>query len=100
MLDRLGRTAARRHWRFIGVWLAGAAVIVALAIASGGHTFDDFTIPDTESQSALDLLESRFPAQSGASATVVLHATTGTLEGQADAIEQAVANLRALPQKP
>ena len=50
------------------------------AVASGGHTFDDFTLPGTESQAALDLLESRFPAQSGATATVVLHAPTGTLE--------------------
>lgn len=100
LLDRLGRVAARRHWRFIAGWLIGAVAIGGLAVASGGETFDNFRIPDSESQTALDLLESRFPAQSGGAATVVFHAPTGTLEDPSvqGAIEETAANLAKLPQ--
>ena len=101
-LDRLGRTAFRRHWRVIGAWVGAALAIAALAIATGGHTFDNFTIPGSQAQTALDLLESRFPAQSGGSATVVFHARTGTLASSSSeaAVEQSVANLHALPGSP
>jgi RND superfamily putative drug exporter len=101
-LDRLGRTAFRRHWRVIGAWVGAALAIGALAIATGGHTFDNFTIPGSQAQTALDLLESRFPAQSGGSATVVFHAGTGTLASASSeaAVEQSVANLRELPGSP
>ena len=101
-LDRLGRTAARRHRTFIAVWVLGAMAIVALAVASGGHPFDNFTIPNTESQTAIDLLESRFTEQSGATATVVFHASSGTLAtgAGAAAVEASVSNIKALPQAP
>ena len=41
------------------------------AIAIGGSFKDDFTVPGIESQKAQDLLEQRFPAQSGTQATLV-----------------------------
>ena len=47
--------------------------------ASGGRTFDNFKIPNAESQTAADLLTSRFAQQSGTSATVVFQARSGTL---------------------
>jgi RND superfamily putative drug exporter len=102
LLDRLGRTAARRHRRFIAVWVLGAIAIAGLAIASGGRTFDNFTIPGAESQTAIDLLESRFPEQSGATATVVFRAPSGTLATPAaeTAIESTIAGLKNLPQAP
>jgi len=102
LLERLGRFAARRHWVVIGAWVLAAIAIVAFARASGGHTFDDFTIPGAQSQTAVDLLESRFPAQSGASANVVFHARTGTLTapGAEAAVSESVAALKQLPQEP
>ena len=51
--------------------------LTAGAIAAGGGFEDDFTVPGIESQRAQDLLDSRFPAQSGTEATVVL---TGDLD--------------------
>jgi RND superfamily putative drug exporter len=101
-LERLGRLAARRHWVVIGVWVLIAIAIVVFAKASGGHTFDHFTIPGAESQTALDLLESRFPEQSGANANVVFHARSGTLESAAAeaAVAKSVAALKQLPQDP
>ena len=76
-LDRLGRTAARRHWWFIGAWLLAAVGAVFLAVSLDGQTNDNFTIPDTQSQQALDLLEADFPQMAGATATVVFNAPQG-----------------------
>ena len=45
--------------------------LIGGAIAVGGAFKDDFTVPGIESQRAHDLLEQRFPAQSGTSATLV-----------------------------
>jgi len=102
LLDRLGRTAARRHRIFIAAWVLGAIAIAALAIANGGHTFDNFTIPGTQSQTAIDLLESRFPQQSGASATVVFHAPAGSLSASEleTAIGQSLTDIKGLPEAP
>jgi RND superfamily putative drug exporter len=101
LLDRLGRFAARRHWVVIGIWIVATIAIVFFATASGGKTFDDFTIPGAESQTAADLLETRFPAQSGGNASVVFHARTGTLEdAKAEAgIAASMAKLEKLPQQ-
>jgi len=57
--------------------LATLAVLLSLtlliggAVAAGGAFKDDFTVPGIESQRAQDLLEQRFPAQSGTQATLV-----------------------------
>jgi putative drug exporter of the RND superfamily len=51
--------------------------------------------PGAQSQKAEDLLEERFPAQAGGTASVVFHAKSGTLTDPANqaAIEQTQANL-------
>ena len=65
--------------------LATAAILLSLtlfiggAVAAGGAFKDDFTVPGIESQRAQDLLEQRFPTQSGTDATLVFSADTGTL---------------------
>jgi RND superfamily putative drug exporter len=45
-----------------------AVVLVAVGVAAGaagGSFVDDFRTPGTESQSAVDVLDQRFPAASG-----------------------------------
>jgi RND superfamily putative drug exporter len=65
-LFALGRTVARlRRWVAV-VWLVLLACAIAFAAFSGGKTTDNFTIPNTESQDAVSLLEQRMPAYSGA----------------------------------
>ena len=94
-LDRLGRTAARHKWPTIGVWVLIAVVVVAWGKAAGGKTTDVYTIPGAQSQRAQDLLEERFPAQAGGTASVVFQVKSGTLDDPAAraAIEQTQANL-------
>ena len=83
-LDRLGRRAARHHWIVIGLWLVIAVGLVFAAEASGGETVDNFTIPGTQSQDAADLLEDRFPSQSGDTASVVYEARQGKVTDPAN----------------
>jgi len=101
MLQRLGRSAARHHWRFVVGWFIIALAIVTWSQAEGGKERDDFTIPGSESQAALDLLEQDFPNIAGATATVVFHARTGTLETTEaqQAISATVAHLEQLRDK-
>ena len=98
-LERLGRGSARHRWRVVLIWLVAAVGLVAAAIAAGGTTNDDFSIPGTPSQEAEDLLEADFPSQAGGSASVVFEATTGSLgdSGNAQAIGATQANLEKLP---
>src|SRR5215212_3616514 len=49
------------------------------AIAIGGSFKDDFTVPGIESQKTQDMLEQRFPTESGTRATVVFTTDNGGL---------------------
>jgi RND superfamily putative drug exporter len=98
-LARLGRATARRPWRVIAVWLAAAAIVVAASIAAGGTLVDEFTIPDSDAQRAVDLLEERFPARAGDSATLVFAVEDGRLDdGSArEAVERALGAAAHVP---
>ena len=100
-LYRLGRGAALHPWRVIAVWVVLAVGVVGLNRSVGGETTDDFRLPGTESQQAIDLLDTRFPTQAGASGQVVFH-IAGTADGGGGlaagparaAIDATVADLR------
>src|SRR6185436_12460340 len=72
--------AAASHWkRSLAIVVALLVALGLLASVAGGSFTDDFSSPGTESQQAMDLLEHRFPAQSGDTATVVFAVQDGTL---------------------
>jgi RND superfamily putative drug exporter len=77
LLARWARFAVRRKWPVIGGWVAIIAVLAMLSTQFGGDYDPSFTIPNVESQAALDLLEERFPEVSGDSATIVFQAADG-----------------------
>ena len=79
LLSRLASLAGRRPRLATAAVLLAVPLILAAAIAAGGSFKDDFTVPGIESQKAQDLLEARFPAQSGTQATVVFRARDGSL---------------------
>jgi RND superfamily putative drug exporter len=99
VLERLGRFAVRHHWWFIVVWVLVAAVLVVYAGALKADTTDNFTVPGTESQTALDLLQQDFPQLSGTSGTLVFQAGSGAITDPANAavVNQVVQNVSALP---
>ncbi len=78
LLYRLGRMTVRRKWRVLGVWILALVLIQVVGSQLGGAAIDDFNVPGTESQQAIDLLAERFPAQAGRSGQVVFQAPAGT----------------------
>ncbi|WP_460070429.1 MMPL family transporter [Streptomyces sp. YKOK-I1] len=102
-LYRLGRLAFRRRRLFLMAWIVVlAAVGVGAARVSGGTT-DDFTLPGTQSEKAIDLLGKEFPQASagGATARVVFEAPAGqklTSAAHQGEIAALVAGLRSAPQ--
>jgi RND superfamily putative drug exporter len=101
ILYRLGHWSVRHRRWVLGAWLALLIGVSALAGALGGTTNDAFTIPGTESQRAMDLLEERFPEQSGSSARLVFASegdtplTDPTLQA---GVEAALAEAAAAPE--
>ncbi|MFI2286436.1 MMPL family transporter [Streptomyces niveus] len=102
-LYRLGRLAFRRRWRVLLAWVA-VLVAAGIGISSvSGSTTDDFTLPGTQSQRAIDLLEAEFPqaSASGATARVVVEAPDGeklTSAAHKAQVEALVDELRTAPQ--
>src|SRR5688572_8448621 len=71
LLSLIASAAARRPRIATLLVLIGLVGCIGGAVAVGGAFKDDFTVPGIESQKAQDLLEQRFPAQSGTQATLV-----------------------------
>lgn len=102
-LYRLGRFAYVKRRLVALVWLAIVGAVVGGAATLSDSTSDSFTVPGTESQEALDVLEERFPeaAADGATARVVFVAPEGeTLDEPAnrEIVEDVVATIQAGPQ--
>lgn len=101
VLYRLGGLCVRHRWRVIAAWVLLLIVLFALAELVQRPASSNLTIPGTQSQQALDLLNSRFPGAGGAQAQVVF-STTGSdpLTSSADrtAIEASLSQLRHAPE--
>src|SRR4029453_16939192 len=97
---RLGRAVANPPWRTLAAWLVAAVVIVAGSLTAGGTLADEFTIPNSEAQTAVDLLEERVPARAGDSAALVLAARSGRLDSSAarKTVNRALAAAAAAPE--
>ena len=83
---------------FIG-WVAIAVIASVLAQAVGRSYSTNFTLPGTESQHALNLLGSEFPAQSGDVDTFVFHTSAGTIDSPAvkTAMVKAITRISGFP---
>jgi RND superfamily putative drug exporter len=58
-------------------WIAALIGVGMLAGAAGSDFSEEFKLPASDSQEAFDLLETKFPAQSGDSAQIVFKADAG-----------------------
>jgi putative drug exporter of the RND superfamily len=98
-MSRLTRwTIAHRRLVAIG-WVAVAVAVLAISSSVGTRKANNFSLPNTGSQRATDLLTSRFPAQAGDSDQIVFHARTGTLGDPAlrRDVAAAIARVSKLP---
>ncbi len=76
MLQRLARTSYHRRWWVVAAWLVLLVGLNALNSAAGGTFRDEFKLPGSESQDAVDLLQAKgFDTLGGFQGTLVIQAT-------------------------
>ncbi len=93
-LYRLGRWVAQRAKLVLVVWLVALLGSGIVAVAAGGELQDDLTIPGTEAQEGIDVLERQFPEAAGTSGQVLFVAPEGEQVGRhRDEIEDIVDRL-------
>jgi RND superfamily putative drug exporter len=78
MLKLTRWTTAHRRTVVVAWFVLAAGVLVA-SQAIGKRNANNFSLPNTDSQRAVDLLQGRFPAQAGDADQIVFHTRTGTL---------------------
>ena len=94
LLARLGRSAFRHRRAVLAMWLLVLVLVGAAAAGFRGPTDNQFTIPGTESQRALDVLAKRLPAATTASADVVFAPPAGQTV-TSPAVQAAIADVLA-----
>jgi RND superfamily putative drug exporter len=77
LLYRLGLLCFRHRRLVVVIWLVLLVALGGAAAAFQAPTANNFTIPGTEAQRALDNLQKQFPAASGVTGTVVVAAPPG-----------------------
>ncbi|WP_344243209.1 MMPL family transporter [Actinocorallia libanotica] len=94
-----GRTAswAQRHrWSALLLWVLTVAVVTAGSQMAGSAYQNDFSLPGTDSQAALELMERHGATQAGASVQIVLQ-DEGGLEDDRPRVERMLTAVRGLP---
>ncbi|SKA96267.1 putative drug exporter of the RND superfamily [Agreia bicolorata] len=98
LLYSIGAFSARRHFLIIAAWLLLAVAALGGAHVLNGQMQQSVEIPGTESQTAIDMLETRFPQASGGSAKVIFEAPAGDdIDNYSSEISAISKNLGAMP---
>jgi putative drug exporter of the RND superfamily len=100
-LYAVGGFSFRRRRLVLGTWLAILVAVVVAGLGLGGEPSDDFSIPGTESQRAVEQLQQEMPAFSGAQTQITFAAVGGarlTDPAVAAGIDRSIANLRTVRQ--
>jgi putative drug exporter of the RND superfamily len=89
---------AHRRTVIVG-WVLIAVGMTVIATAVGRQYANNFSLPNTESQHVVDLLQSEFPTQQGDVDQIVFSTTTGTVKSPAvrDAIEPLLKQVQTMP---
>jgi RND superfamily putative drug exporter len=99
-LFTLGAASFRRRWLVLGTWLAVLLGVALAFVGFRGEPSDNFTIPGTESQRAVEQLQQNLPVYSGAQTQITFAAPENlavTDPRFAAPIDQAVQTLNTIP---
>jgi len=98
LLARLARTLAQ-HWKRSLAVAIVVLILLGVAAGAGGEAADDFSIPGTDSQQALDLFKAHSPAFAGADSTLVFSVDEGRITDpqNREAVDGALADVAKLP---
>ena len=100
-LYRLARWCFRHRRRVLAGWLLAVIVVVVLSVVGHGTENNSITIPGTESQQVVDLLQQKIPAFSGAQTQIVFvspGSQSVTSSADSAAIKQAIDQMAKVPQ--
>lgn len=77
MLEGLARFSYRHKWLMLFIWIVILAGTAGLSQALGGQLNNNFNLPGTETQRAVNILETKMPARSGDAGQIVFRAENG-----------------------
>lgn len=100
-LFRVGGWSFKHRWWVIAAWVVVIVALASLAFTVKQPVATNVTIPGTEAQQALDLLNQQFPGAGGAQAQVVFSVAppaTLTAPAQQQAIAATLAGIKKDPQ--
>jgi putative drug exporter of the RND superfamily len=96
--QRLAAWSYRHRWSAVALWVAVLAAVTIASQAAGSDYHNDFSLPGTQSQRALDALREHAPAQAGDSVQIVVQDSGGVRTPQTRArVEAMLAKVRSLP---
>ncbi|OIK00188.1 MMPL family transporter [Streptomyces monashensis] len=101
LLYRIGRGAFRHRRAVLAAWLLTLTAVVTCVITFGGTTNDEFTVPGSPAQTAMDTLKTELPSAAGTSAQIVFVAPKGhkiTEPQYAKAVSATMADADRAPQ--
>src|SRR5439155_15066417 len=76
---KLTRWTIAHRWIVVSAWIVLAVGVLAASQAVGKRNANNFSLPNTDSQRAVDLLQGRFPSQAGDADQIVFRTRTGKL---------------------
>ncbi|MEU2208488.1 MMPL family transporter [Streptomyces hygroscopicus] len=101
LLYSLGRAAFRRRGLFLAGWLLLIALVGGGMATFGSHLDSEATIPGSQSQKGIDILEKALPSSTGVTAQIVFRAPEGSTVNDPEyrsVIERTVAAAGKAPQ--
>ena len=75
----LARWSYRHRWVVVVSWVVAVIGLTGIGTVIGTSYSNDLSLPGTDSQRAVDLLEREFPAQSGETDTIVFSVPSGSV---------------------
>ena len=97
MLRAIASFCYRRRWLVLGLWVVAFVGIQAAAGAAGDGYSQEFELDGTESWTAIQLVDERFPERSGADGEIVFAAEAGVSDPAVQAeLESLFADVEAL----
>ncbi|WP_433618471.1 MMPL family transporter [Dactylosporangium sp. CA-139114] len=95
---RLAGWSQRHRWWSLAAWVLVLVAVTAGAQAAGSDYHNDYSLPGTESQAALDTLRAQAPADAGDSVQIVLQDPDGLpAPAVQDRVQAMLGRVRNLP---
>ncbi|MFC5958468.1 MMPL family transporter [Streptomyces pratens] len=97
VLRRLGEWCARHFVIVVVAWLVALVALQVTSRSVGGTYSDNFTLPDSQSQQGVEVLQRHDPQAGGYSSQIVLHDGQQQLTAFGSQMSTTVADLEKLP---